>query len=327
MVLIRRPGRRGGFTLIELLVVIAIIAVLVGLLLPAVQKVREAAARTRCQNNLHQMLVATHQCNDTYHHLPPAEGWYPTSHPAVNAGWGTLWFHLLPFIEQEPLYKASLTNGANPAGENPGGPYYSNAANAGALGPVRQQNIPIYVCPSDPSVPNGLYTDVLYGQQWQVSTYALNVQVFAACDANNGMYSYQGSGRIPATIPDGVSNTILFTEKYAVCTFNAWGTQRGCLWGWWQVTLALPGNAYSPAFGINDFPGNGIGPQSLFQIQPTPYLGNCDPTRAASGHTGGIQVGLADGSVRNLAQGMSGNTWWAACTPAGNDLLGSDWQD
>ena len=68
-----------------------------------------------------------------------------------------------------------------------------------------------------------------------------------------------------------------------------------------------------------------IGEGSIFQVRPTPFLGNCDPTRASTPHGGGILVGLADGSGRTLAPTMSGKTWWAAVTPAGGEVLGSDW--
>src|SRR5205809_1054298 len=114
-----RPGRR-AFTLIEVLVVIAIIAVLIGLLLPAVQKVREAAARAQCMNNLKQIGLGTINCAQTYQDLlPPGPyGMYPTTGPnagtAAYNGSGGAFFHILPFIEQDNYYKATLTGPAKP---------------------------------------------------------------------------------------------------------------------------------------------------------------------------------------------------------------------
>src|SRR5437870_10044647 len=103
------PKRRSGFTLIELLVVIAIIAILIALLVPAVQKVRDAAARTQCINNMKQVMLATHNCCDTYKALPPLgapDGWTPITlaNKAYNGGPWMVFNFLLPFVDQQPLY-------------------------------------------------------------------------------------------------------------------------------------------------------------------------------------------------------------------------------
>jgi hypothetical protein len=90
-----------------------------------------------------------------------------------------------------------------------------------------------------------------------------------------------------------------------------------------------PGKMFQTGFAISALvargAANAIGPGSKFQVQPTPFLGNCDPTRAATAHPGGIVVGLADGSVRTLSPSLSGATWWAAVTPSGGEVTGSDW--
>src|SRR3974390_242246 len=101
----KKRSKPAAFTLIELLVVIAIIAILIGLLLPAVQKVREAAAQTQCRNKMKQIGLAAP--------LPPAQGWFPTLKASGGSGWGTHMFHLLPYLEQQSLYTNSTATGAN----------------------------------------------------------------------------------------------------------------------------------------------------------------------------------------------------------------------
>jgi len=331
-----KSARKAAFTMIELLVVIAIIAILVGLLLPAVQKVREAAARTQCTNNLKQLGLASHNWNNTAGCLPPAQGWFPGSSPASGSGWGGIFFHLLPYLEQDPLYKSAVTTGLNPVGENPGPnqPYFSATSGVGTPSFVGANSIKGFVCPSDPTAGNGLYTDQFFNYQWATCSYAGNFLVFGMVPNPvqfDVVLSYQGASSIPTAFSDGTSNTILFAERYAVCVSIANPLPaQACLWDWWLPASGQTaylfgglGHHYFPTFAEPTNNGNPIGPASLFQVQPA--LNNCDVSRASTGHTGGMQVLLADGSVRTLAQSMSGTTWWSAITPAGGEVLGTDW--
>ena len=322
---------RRGFTLIELLVVIAIIAVLIGLLLPAVQKVREAASRMKCANNLKQLGLAAHHYHDAHQHLPPAVGYYP---PAAGA-LGPYFFHLLPYVGQDNLYRSALGSVPFPPPDGPTAVYYPG--NNG----VYSQRVNVFLCPSDPSVESdGLVT--INGVPFGASCYGFNALVVAENDITTTPFKTNPQGKtcIPADIPDGASNTILQAEKYARCTNttllpqfrdggSAWAYGVGAAFPWLPPLHPLPGKAFAPGFCIpaqaNQGAPNAIGPQSKFQVQPTPFLGNCDPTRAATAHSGGIQVGLVDGSVRTLAPGLSGDTWAAAVTRAGGEVLGSDW--
>ena len=142
--LIKNYPRR-GFTLIELLVVIAIIAILIGLLVPAVQSVREAANRIKCANNLKQLGLAAHHFHDANQHLPPGIGYYP---PAGGA-FGTYHFHLLPYLEQDNLYRAALGTVAFPAPDGPRTVYYPGNNT------VYSRPVSVFLCPSDPSVGPG----------------------------------------------------------------------------------------------------------------------------------------------------------------------------
>jgi prepilin-type N-terminal cleavage/methylation domain-containing protein len=151
------PRGRRAFTLIELLVVIAIIAVLIGLLLPAVQKVREAAARVQSQNNLKQIALASHSCHDAHDGLPPMLGVYPGS--GASSGFGTVFFHLLPFVEQDNLYHRAL----NPV---------TGQYEAGFAG-VNATPVSIYRNPADPSAAG---QTTIHGLA--VSGYAANFLVF-----------------------------------------------------------------------------------------------------------------------------------------------------
>lgn len=301
-----RRRRAPAFTLIELLVATAIIAILMGLMLPAVQKVREAANAIKCSNNLRQLGLGYHNYHDQYGQLPPGLGWMPSKSGPGAAG-GTHLFHLLPFIEQENLFHSSQAGGI-----------YSAANNN-----VFAARVSVFVCPSDPSVEdNGTVTDSK-GVVWGASSYAGNAQVFCVVAQDGTLISTQGTPRLPASIPDGLSNTILVTEKYAQCS-NKYYAEGGNLWAYWLTAAAGTVRPYHPGFAVS-WNGYGIGSGSKFQLKPTPYAGKCDPTVASSPHVSGIHACLADGSVRYISVGITPYTWWYATTPAGGETLPADW--
>jgi prepilin-type N-terminal cleavage/methylation domain-containing protein/prepilin-type processing-associated H-X9-DG protein len=307
--------RYRSFTLIELLVVIAIIAILIGLLLPAVQKVREAAARMSCSNNLKQMSLATINESDTYGgKLPPGLGNYPNRDGSANNGEGGLLFHILPFIEQDNLYKAT---GNTMDGRN-GVLVSSNPWQTAPLptysqwnGTLQQTTVKTYLCPSDPTQDGG----------WAKSrtSYAYNGMVFPI--------SYPwgwgvGSQRFPASITDGTSQTVFFTEKEVLSTGTTnWTPDSGFNYypDWGPVIASVEG-------------GLPTGTAAMFVVRPAITCSNSQGRGACargdvanSPHTGGINAGMGDGSVRFVAQGVSATTWWSALTPNYGDILGSDW--
>lgn len=306
---------RSAFTLIELLVVIAIIAILIGLLLPAVQKVREAAARISCTNNVKQIGIATHAVNDAQGGLPPVaspDGWTSTTvaGTAFNGAPYTYFSWILPYIEQNTIFQA-MTRGNSPPGGYCGGQY---------MLPIKT-----YICPSDPSVSNGLSQTTNGGANgFAVSCYSANYLVFGNPTASGGdYYLVQGTASIPKSIPDGLSNTIFFGEVYGSCSLSnnpGNGASAASLW----ADSTLPWRPImchnTPSKNVN----SGYAPCNTFQVRPIPF-GGCDPSRGQSSHTGGMVCGVGDGSVRFVSQSISAVTWANACDPRDGNPLGSDW--
>jgi prepilin-type N-terminal cleavage/methylation domain-containing protein len=303
-----------AFTLVELLVVIAIIAVLIGLLLAAVQRVREAANRMSCSNNLKQVALAAHQAHDVYGALPPAFGSY-------GQGYGSLFFHLLPFVEQQNVYH----EGYDPIARlyDPGWIADGKGGWISVKGIVKPPTWPgatllkVDRCPSDPSLGNAL--DWYNGD----ASYAGNFQVFGMPARND----WQGAARMPTSFPDGTSNTILFAEKYARCN-GPESTDSGRRGGTWWARGFDGMDLLMPVFARSWGPGSiGAGPASKFLVQPRPFTGpeaNCIAALASTPHSV-LNIALADGSVRNLNPEIDPKLWWALCTPNGNEVIGSDW--
>jgi prepilin-type N-terminal cleavage/methylation domain-containing protein/prepilin-type processing-associated H-X9-DG protein len=323
-------SQRSAFTLIELLVVIAIIAVLIALLVPAVQKVREAAARAQCQNNLKQQALATHSCNDTYRRLPPATGWYPGPGtggrlpnaqpvgplPPGQGAYGNVYFHILPFIEQQSVWESSNDGQGNYLWENI--PHYPSSTIV----------IQTYRCPSDPSTTPDGYIALSAadgGGAWAAGSYSYNFQVFGNV-ANFNTYGnvaalvWQASNTF-AMVTDGLSNTIFFTERYQGC----WSVSS---WDWGGTDWSNPAFAVPMWHPKGTTVSDSVGPVSIFQVNPPPPWvdnPNCNQRVAQSPHDGGINVALGDGSTRFLNGNITPTTWWSACTINGGEPLGGDW--
>jgi prepilin-type N-terminal cleavage/methylation domain-containing protein/prepilin-type processing-associated H-X9-DG protein len=327
--------RARGFTLVELLVVIAIIGVLIGLLLPAVQKIREAAARISCGNNLRQISLAIQNCADTHNgNCPPALGNYPTTIfdgppgqenqlwvcPKLrNTAFGGFLYHLLPFIEQDNLYAATTCWSPVTGRPAPGTGYGiedGGGMPAGTGYAYINSVVKSYICPGDPTSNQGT-------TGWAgVGSYVYNGILFQS--------DWNGYAKFPASIPDGTSNTIFMSETYAGGNFTQ---SDQTLWWWDYNSFQAPSSAGTDCGGVNYY-----GPNYIPLIRPS--VEYCKTTtipwtwggalsvcmcRAVSPHSGGINVAMGDGSVRFANQGISPATWFAACTPSGGEVLGNDW--
>jgi prepilin-type N-terminal cleavage/methylation domain-containing protein/prepilin-type processing-associated H-X9-DG protein len=320
--------RRSAFTLIELLVVISIISVLIGLLLPAVQKVREAASRLQCQNNLKQIGLALHNYHD-------ARGSFPSSRTAIPTGIGlpaatfSAQTFLLPFMEQDNVYRTVnfTVNWNDPL----------NAVPYGTL-------ISSYVCPSDPGrgqVPAG----------WAPSSYRANEgssTVFRITAANttvvpqpNGPFFLLSAFKL-TDITDGTSNTAAFSERLIGDFSNAVVTEQTDGFIVPGPTPQNPDEAYTVCQSIDwqsltyqGYSNNG-GPwlagahsTTCFNMAEVPFARQCSfgsngtqLTPATSAHTNGVNLLMCDGSLRFVARSIDAATWRAMGSRNGGEVIG-----
>ncbi len=302
--------RRWGFTLIELLVVIAIIAILIGLLLPAVQKVRDAAARMQCSNNLKQITLASHNYDSTYGQLPPGIVDHPVNQ--ANSGftfaapcYGALTL-LLPYIEQDNLYK-QLTPTPNglPVDKTAGSGWFNGWWTQPSYFTAAQARVKTYLCPSDNPELSGTGTFVIFycdansltftggyypnptGNLFGRSNYQPNGGSIGAPAVNYygtwlGPFTDVSKNKVGA-IADGTSNTVFFGEALGGRSDQA----RDFSASW------MGAGSFASAWGLGD-------PSTWYQF--------------GGRHTAVVQFGFGDGSVRSIRKGVGtsffSNDWF-----------------
>jgi len=300
--MVRTSKQHRGFTLIELLVVIAIIAILIGLLLPAVQKVREAAARMTCSNNLKQLGVAMHNyASSNQDNLPPI-----TEYRATVPNWTTFFGELLPYVEQDNVYKKATSE------------IWSNNNHLVV--------VKAFLCPSDVSHNAGITR-----KAWAGASYAPNYLMFGSVAANNSTGNFANKPQYQiGNVPDGTSNTVGVVERIASFTNHGseWSTNplHPVQWGggsWNQHTAGA-------IYGIWAAPSGAL-PQTNTRLSGASG-GNCQAPGGCNAHPynpnsyhSTVQVVMMDGSVRGVSGSVNSTNWQYACQPNDGQVLPGNW--
>jgi len=297
------PRRRTGFTLIELLVVIAIIAILIGLLLPAVQKVRDAAARMKCSNNMKQMGLALHNYHDTNGTFPPGVNYV---YPQHYWSWMAM---MMPYYEQDNLYKQAYNFATNPPGQNstynwwPWGGFWL-AGGGTPANPALGTVVKTLICPSD-----GRQDLRLPGPQWGGNGFVAFTGYLGVAGSQEGNEAYNGgtsngilywmSHHKIADITDGTSNTFMVGER---------PPSTDLYYGWWFAGAGWDGSGEGDvvmgARGVQMAAALGCSSAKV-GFQPGRFDVPCDQVHWWSPHTGGGNFLLGDGSVRFFAYGAT----------------------
>jgi prepilin-type N-terminal cleavage/methylation domain-containing protein/prepilin-type processing-associated H-X9-DG protein len=305
--------RRGAFTLIELLVVIAIIAILIALLVPAVQKVREAAAQTQCINNLKQLALGMQNYHSAYKTLPPGMSPGTVNYGDYYCCWGTWMVVILPYIDQEQVFIMYENYG----GDDSTGPRYGAAPNTN----VTTMRFAAMTCPDDmPNAPLGGITNHNYAVNYG------NTDIYQDATVTSGGITYNFGGApfgvnigYPLThITDGTSNTLMFTE-----VIQGQGADlRG--FSWWGPASGIVTSA-GPNTSLPDLMEAGY----CLSTAPNPPCSGSTPADgefmfARSRHPTTVNVALCDGSARPITPSINLAIWAALGTAWGNETVDLD---